>query len=264
MKNDTHKNHTIIPEGKGKQLSLPSEMIDRGLELAGKIEQKNGVHLISAKQTSKAYTVRCYLSAMEWIQNNNRFTLKESDKKITNGRVYLIVSMDKGGLRVACASKRETLNLIGIAGNENCYRLLNAFNNTNPFTIPLTSFGLYYTLRQPVNVRHFPRRIPKEELNKFSFKLGPTGQPGYKGPATKEANPFFNKDRDCVESVIIYISMMGNSNLNQGLVAKDPPLKLTFVVIDQNGEDDRAASYELYYAILKAKGSPATTQQIRI
>ena len=263
MENDSHTNHAIIPKGKSKGLSLPSEMIRRGLELANRIEQKQVVQPISDKQTGKEYTVRCYLAVMEWIQNDNRYTLKESDKNITNSPVYLVVSVDKDGLHVSCASTKEHLNFIGVRGNDDRYRLLNVFNNLNPFTIPLPSFGLYYTLSHPVEERYFPRRIPQDELKRFSFKLGPTGQPGYKGPATKEANPFFNKDKDCVESVIFYISVLRNSNLKKGFVAKDPHLKLTFVVIDEKGVDDPVASRDLYHSILEVK-DPLSTKKLYV
>ena len=73
------------------------------------------------------------------------------------------------------------------------------------------------------------------------------------GPVTKEANRFFDKDRHCVEIIVVYISILADPNLSQSLVAKNPPLKLTFVVIDEEGEDDPAATYELYHAMLDAK-----------
>ena len=65
MEDDSHTNHAIIPEDKSKGLSLPSEMIRRGLELAIRIEQKQEIQPVSDQPTSKNYTVRCYLSAME-------------------------------------------------------------------------------------------------------------------------------------------------------------------------------------------------------
>ena len=197
---------------------------------------------------------------MEWIQKNERYILKESDKHVTNKPVCLVVSAGKTGLQISCASTKQILNLVGMKGNEDRYRLLNAFNKLNPFTIPLSSFGLFYSLSHPAEENHFSR-IPKEELKRFKFRLGPTGQPGYKGPATKEANPFFNKNRDCVEIIIVYTTVVGIPSLNQGLVAKGQSLKFTFVAIDQKGEDDLAASFELYHAILKAKISSSAAEQ---
>ena len=260
MENDSHTNHAIIREDKSKELSLPSEMIRRGFELAIRIEHKQGIQPISDQPPLKEYIVRCYLSAMELIQKNDRYILKESDKHVTDRPVYLVVSVDKGGLHVSCASTKENLDHAGMEGNEDRYRLLNALNSLKPFTIPLSSFALFYTLSHPAEENHFSR-IPKEELKRIKFRLGPTGQPGYKGPATKEANPFYNKNRDCVEIIIVYSSVAGIPNLIQNLVTKNQPQKLTFLVIDQKGDDDLVSSYELYHAILKAKISPSATEQ---
>ena len=191
--------------------------------------------------------------------------MSESDKSIANSPVYLVLSIDKDELHISCASTNKKLNFVGIEGNEDRYRLLNVFNNLNPFTIPVSSFGLFYTLSHPLQENLFSSiglssHLPKEELKNFKFKLNPTGQSGYKGPITKAANPFFDINRDCVEIVIIYISMLGDPNLNQGLFAKNPPLKLTIIVIDRKGDDDPAATYELYHAILDAKNPLSATK----
>jgi hypothetical protein len=40
---DSQSKNAIIPEDKNKQLSLPGEMIQRGLKLAIRIEEKQGI-----------------------------------------------------------------------------------------------------------------------------------------------------------------------------------------------------------------------------
>jgi hypothetical protein len=259
MEDDSRAGSAIIPEDQSKQLTLPLEMIHRGLELAVRIEQKQGIQPFPENPTRKEYMVRCHLAIMEWVQEVGRSPrLSGSDKSITQAPVYLVLSIDKDGLHISCASTSKNRNLVGIEGNEDRYRLLNAFNNLNPFTIPFPSFDLFYKLVHPMDEKllssiGLSSRIPKEELKNFTFEIGPQGVPGSKGPVTKEANPFLNINRDCVKIVIIYESMLGDPNLKQGLVAKDPPLQLAFIVIDPKGEDDPVASREFYHAILKAK-----------
>ena len=266
MDEDSQTGNAIVPEDKNKQLSLPAEMVQRGIELAIRIEQKQGIQQIP-KPDRKEYTVRCHLAIMEWIRKEDgSHRLSETDKSITKLPVYLVLSVDKDGVHISCASKN--LSFVGMEGNEDRYRLLTAFNNVDPFLIPVSSLGLFYTLTHPMDdsltsmgpISH----LPKDALKNFSFTMGPGGgQPGYKGAVTKKANPFFDINRDCVETVIIYISMLTDSNLNQSLVAKSPPLKLSIVVINQNGEEDLVASRELYHAILEVK-DPNSAQKIYV
>ena len=91
MDDDSPAGKAIIPEDKSKQLSLPLEMIHRGLELAVRIEQNQGIQPFPKKPASNEYTVRCYLAIMEWIQEDGRSRrLSESDNSITNAPVYIV------------------------------------------------------------------------------------------------------------------------------------------------------------------------------
>lgn len=258
MVEDSPTGNAIVPEDKNKQLALPSEMIQRGLELAIQIEQKRGITPVPIKSDRKEYTVRCYSAIMEWLKKDDgSYTLTEADKAMTNLPIYLALSVDSNGVHISCTAKN--LNSAGMEGNEDRYRLLNAFNSLSSFTIPFSSFGLFYTLTQGVDeTLSGPKglffHLKKEALKNLSFRMSPgKGQPGYRGPATKEANPYFNIDRDCVETVIIYVAVLDDTNMDQGLIANDSPLKLSLVVIDQNGKDDLVASRELYHAILEAQ-----------
>ena len=57
--------------------------------------------------------------------------------------------------------------------------------------------------------------------------------------------------------------MLVDPNANQSLVAKDPPLKLSFVAIDKKGVQDLVASRELYHDILEIK-DPLSAQKIYV
>lgn len=257
MIEDSPTDNAIVPEDKNKQLALPSEMIQRGLELAIQIEQKHGITPIPIKSECKEYSVLCYSAIMEWLKKDDgSYTLTEADKAMTNLPIYLALSIDSTGIHISCATKN--LNSAGIEGNEDRYRLLNTFNSLSSFTIPFTSFGLFYTLTHGMDeTLSTPgglfSRLGREAMKNLSFRMAPAKEKGYRGRATKDANPFFNIDRDCVETVIIYVAVLDDTNVDQGLIANDSPLKLSLVVIDQNGKDGLIASRELYHAILEAQ-----------
>jgi hypothetical protein len=240
---DPRTGKSIVPEDKNKQLSLSAELIHRGLELATRIELNQGIQPSPQNLAMrKEYMVLCYPAIMEWFQDDGgHYKLRDTDRHAGGEPpVYIYLSIDQDGLHISCVPINVNRNLQGIENNDNHYRLLNAFNNLNPFTIPFSSFGLYYKLTHPVQ-------------KDVRFQMGPSGPPGYIGAVTKEANSFYNKNEDCVETIIIYISLLGDPSLKQGLVKKNPPLKISFVVTNEKGEDDRAASYKLYHAILEAK-----------
>jgi hypothetical protein len=236
--------HEIVPEDKNKQLSLPAEMIHRGLELASRIEQGLEIQPVSQILARKEYTVRCYPSVMEWIQVDGRpRTLHEADKNINNAPIYLFFSVDKDGLHLSCAPSRDHSTFVGIENNEDRYRLLTALNNLEPITIPIRSFGLYYLLSRPAGTN-------------LRYDLTPGGgKPGFQGPLSSATNIFLKNNADELEIVIIYISLLGNPTLKQGLVPKKPPLKLKLVVIAPSGKDDSVATRELYLTILEVKNS---------
>jgi hypothetical protein len=266
MDEDSQRGNEIVPEDKNKELSLPREIVQRGLELAIRIEQKQGIQQIP-RPARGDYTVRCHLAIMEWIrQGDGSHKLSESDKSITNLPVYLVLSVDQDGLHISCADKN--LGFTGMEGNEDRYCLLTTFNNLDPFLIPVSSLGLFYKLTHPMDDSFTSMgplsHLPKDALKNLSFKMGPSGgQPGYKGPVTKATNPFFDITRDCVETVIIYISMSTDSNMNRSLVSKNPPLKLSIVVINQKGAEDLVASRELYQTILEVK-DPDSAQRMYV
>ena len=250
--------HAIVPGDADRELTLPEDLIHRGLELAVRIEQNLGIEPFVESPARKKYAVRCYPAIMEWFQHDDgSHRLREADESKAHAPVYFDLSIEKDGLLISCASATRRLKFGGIEDNEDRYRLLNAYGNLDPFAIPFSSLGLFYTLTSPLRENPLSSmglsRLPKEALSNFKFKLGPTRHPGYKGPVTKEANRFFDKDRDSVEIVVVYISILADPNLSQSLVAKNPPLKLAFVVIDEEGEDDPDATYELYHAMLDAK-----------
>ncbi len=199
-------------------------------------------------------------------KEDGSYKLRNSDKYKPTPPVYFVLSVESDGLHISCASKN--LGFTGIEDNDARYRLLNASNDLNPFKIPVSSLSLFYQLTSRVDDSLFSvghlSHLPKEALKNLSFGLGPSdGQPGFKGPVIKEVNRFFDIDRDCVETVIIYISLLTDPNSNQGLVAKDPPLKLRFAVIDKAGEEDLVASRELYHVILAIK-DPLSAQKIYV
>lgn len=250
--------HAIVPGDADRELTLPEDLIRRGLELAVSIEQALGIEPFVESPAREVYAVRCYPAIMEWFHDDEgSYKLREADEGGSRAPVHFDLSVEKDRLLISCAPATRKLKFGGIEDNEDRYRLLNAHGNLDPFAIPFSSLGLFYKLSSPLRENLLPSsglsRLSKEELSKFKFTLGPTGYPGYKGPVTKEANRFFNADRDSVEIVVIYISVLADPNLSQSLVAKKPPLKLTFVVVDEEGTDDPAATYQLYHAMLAAK-----------
>ncbi len=93
MDKDSQTGNLIVAEGKNKELSLPREMVERGLELAIRIEQKQGIQQIP-KLARQQYTVRCYLAVMAWVlQGDGSYKLGELDTNFTNAPVYLVVSV---------------------------------------------------------------------------------------------------------------------------------------------------------------------------
>ncbi len=243
MDHDSRAGSAIIPGDENRQLALPEEMVRRGLELAARIEQRQGIEPYPPKPAIKEYTLRCYMTIINCTPEEVlSLRISENDESKSRRPVYALCSISKDGLHISCASADKNLSFPAIDGNEDRYPSLTAFNNLEPFTIPYTSFGLCYKLYHPVQ-------------NNMKIVFSPTGLRGYIGPV--KANPNFHMDRDCVEIDILYISMLGDPNLKQGLVRKDPPLILEFVVIDQKDQDDPAATFELYHALLEAKNSPA-------
>jgi len=261
MDDDSRSGKAIIPDDKRRELSLPFEMIHRGLELAIWIERKQGVEPIQPSAITparKGHLVQSHLSFMEWYRTPDGSEKLREPENEPYPPVYLRLYFDSHGLHVSCVSEGEMPDLAGMRGNADRYRLLNAFNHEDPFTIPVSSLGLYYVLSRPMQFDHLPPGLsshlpPEEEWRNFSFRLGPTGQPGYKGPVTKEANPNFDINRDCVEIVLVYVATLQVREGKRHLVSKNPPVKLTFTVIDSNGEDDSAATRELYHVLLEAR-----------
>jgi hypothetical protein len=261
MDDKTRSVQAIVPEEKGGELALPSEMIHRGLELAIRIERKQVIQPVAPSpiaSVSKGYLVRSYQAFMEWYRTpDDSLKLREPEKFVSKPPVYLWVSFDQEGIHISCVSKVEEPDLFEMEGNADRYRSLSAFNDANAFTIPVSSFGLFYTLMHPVKEEQIPPElmplIHKAGLENIIFGMGPTGQPGYKGPVTKEANPYFDINRDCVQIVLIYLSMLKDTDKKRELVTKNPPVKLRFTVIDSAGENDPAATRELYHAMLDAR-----------
>ena len=258
MVNNSQMNKALIRNDGSKQLALPLEMIQSGLELAIRIEQKLGIQQTSETINRPEYLVQCYPTVMKWVQGtSNSLKLIETDKNFFKGAVYVVMSIESEGLQISCPLKSENLITSSIEENGKYYRLLNSSNSLEPFAIPFSSFSIFYNLVTPLDKSKASSigrisQIPKEKLKHFKFSISPTGQPGYKGPITNNANRYYDINRDYVEIVIVYISVFQNSNT---IIAKDPPLKIKFVVLDDKGEDDENATYDLYHDILNTQES---------
>ncbi len=266
MNDDSPSDKAIIPGEKRGELSLPSEMIHRGLELAVQIERKHGIQPAQPSPTTpvaKGHLVRGYISFMEWCRNpDGAYKLKDPEstdheKLATRPPVVLWLSFDLDGIHISCIAKDELPTLEHLEGNEDHYRLLNASADIHPFTVPVSSLALYYVLVQPWRPERYPPgllpSIPREQWKNFEFVHSPANQPGFQGPATKEANRYFDINRDCLRIVLIYISLIDDLDRKRELVSKNPPVKLSFTVIDPNGENNPTATRELYHAMLDAK-----------
>ena len=261
MDDESRHGKAIVPEERTRELALPSEMIHRGLELAVRIERKQGIQPAESSvitPTRKGHLVRGYISFMEWYRDpDGSYKLKEAEKSESYPAVFLWVSFDPDGLHFSCASKDELPPLDYLKGNEDRYRLLNVVHDTTPFTVPVSSFGLFYKIIHPYRPDRYPpglvKPIPKEEWKKFHFEMGPQGPPGYKGPATKEANPYFNIQEDCLKIILVYVSLISNTDTKRELVSKNPPIRFSFTVVDPKGEDDPAATHDLYQAMFEVK-----------
>ncbi|MEJ2757114.1 MAG: hypothetical protein P8046_01410 [Anaerolineales bacterium] len=244
----------IVPDDKDTELILPGDMVRRGLELAIRIEQKSNMQKFSSQDEGE-YLVRCQVAIMEWYRDgDNSLKLRDTDKPNLASPIYLVLSVDKGGIRFSCPS--QDLDLVGMENNEDRFRYLTVFDNLSPFFVPFSSLGLFYKLISPVTPsdKGTLSHLSKEDLKNIHIGLEPgRGQPGYTGAVLKKVNPFFKLDRDCVETVLIYVSMLADPNLNKNLVSKNPPLKLRMVVIDQNGERELISSRALYHAILEGR-----------
>jgi tetratricopeptide (TPR) repeat protein len=244
MDDDSRSDKAIVPDDKSRELSLPSEMIHRGLELAVRIEERLGIQSISQNTAGKEFMVRCYPSPAEPTRRDDRSgTNVEMSKGENRPPVYLFTSVDKDGIHISCASSRHHLNFVSMEGNEDRYRLLNNSNGSDPFTIPVPSFDIFYIIYYTDG--------------KFKTTLRPSGEPGYTGAIPEGVIPkgriSFPKDVDDVEIVIIYTAFLMPPYSKQDFVEKKPTLILDFVVIDPKGEDDPTATRELYHAVLEVK-----------
>jgi hypothetical protein len=259
MDDNSQPGKAIVPERGTRELALPSEMVHRGLELAVQIERKQGIQPSEQPAVTvarKGHLVRGHISHMEWYRDaNGSYKLKEAEKSEAYPSVFLWMAFDPDGLHFSCASKDELPPFDYLKDNEDRYRLLNAAHDTNPFTVPVPSLGLYYRIRKPFRPDRYPpglvKPIPEEEWKNFHFEWGPN--PGYKGPATKEANPYYNIKEDCIKIIIIYISLISDTDRAWKLVSKAPPIKLDFTVVDPNGSDDPLATHDFYQAIFEVK-----------
>jgi hypothetical protein len=251
---------SIVPEVT-RDLTLPSEIIHRGFELAVQIERKQGIEPVESSvitEFHKGHLVRGNISFMDWYQDSKGiYKLKEPEKSDTTPVVFLWATFDQNGLHISYASKNDLPAINPLKENEDSYRLLNDDHDINPFTVPLSSFGLYYRIIQPYQPDRFPPGlvppIPKEEWKKFHFEWTSQGLPGYKGPATKVANPYLNIEEDCIKIIVVYLSLIRDSGEKREAVHKNPPVEFAFTVIDQNGEDDPAATYDLYQRMFEGK-----------
>jgi hypothetical protein len=251
----------IVPEEGTRELALSSEMVHRGLELAVQIERKQGIRPtepLTITIARKDHLVHGNISLMKWYRDpNGSYKLKEAEKSEASPTVFLWISFDPDGLHFSCASKAELTPFDYLKDNENRYRLLNATHDTNPFTVPMSSLGLYYRIIVPYRPDRYPpglvKPIPKEEWKNFHFEWGPEGSPGYIGPATREANPHLHIQEDCLKIIIVYISLISDTDPNRKLVSKKPPMKFSFTVIDPNGSDDPQATHDFYQAIFEVK-----------
>ena len=260
MNDESRRGKAIVPE-ESRELTLPSEMIHRGFELAVQIEHKQGIQPVESStimRFRKDNLIRGSISFMEWYRDpKGTYKLKESEKSESYPVVFLWASFDPDGLYFSCVSKDELPAIDNLEGNEDRYRLLNNVHDLNPFTVPVSSFGLYYRIIQPFRPDRFPsglvRPIPKEEWKKIYFTMAPQGSPGYMGPATKEANPYFHIEEDCLEIIFVYICLISDSDKKRELVHKNPPVKFAFTVVDPNGEKNPMATHELYQTMFGAK-----------
>lgn len=247
MPDDHSENkRAIVPIAADKQqLTLPSEMVTRGLELAIRIEHRYGIQPHLYTPTRKEYMARCYPTIMEGTQSNDSSSVTTPSRAGESRRpIYVVLSVDKDGIYISCVSPRHNLSFAGIENNEVRYRLLN--NGSDPIAIPMSSADLYYIV------------VTRRQGN-LKFTMCPTGRPGYRGAIPRGVMPkgpiFYPRNIDEIEIIIIYRSLLKGLYPQQTIVEMRSPLKLDLVVIDNQSEYDPAATRELYNAMLSAKNS---------
>ena len=163
--------HAIVPGDADRGLTLPEDLIHRGLELAASIEQKLGIEPFVESSAGKVYAVRCYPAIMEWFRDEDGSRrLREVDEKQGYPPVYLNLCIETERLCISREPATRIRKLGTIKDSGDRYHLLNAYGNLDPFAIPFSSLVLLYKLSSPPS-DYGPlssgRRLSKEELSQF-------------------------------------------------------------------------------------------------
>ncbi len=148
--------------------------------------------------------------------------------------IYLTFSVDEAGIHFACAPAERTSGFPGSKNNEEWYRALTTTNGSDPVTMPLSYFDLYY--------------VPYQQRGNFISISAPANRPGYTGTLSP------HRETEGIRIVVIYTALR-DPGLKQGIIKKEPPLQLDLTVLDEAGRDDSGATRVLYNALLQAQNS---------
>jgi hypothetical protein len=152
--------------------------------------------------------------------------LPEEPGEETKTPIYFNITITNHGVCITAQSEARTEKRVA---TENAFQF-NLFNRdwTNPIIIPISCINLYYS-------------IYKGEGN-LKLQLTPVNLAGFTDESPKILNEYQ------LEIVILFMHFIEKSNMEKA-ASLEQALKLKMIVLNGAGNNDTAATYELYKTI---------------
>ncbi len=183
---------------------------------------------------NKSYLVRCYPVKMKRYEHRDvpiPANLPEEPGQDKRTPIHFNVTITNYGLCITAQSERYT-GVKTATGNDSP---LNLFTRdwSNPIIIPLRDINLYY--------------ISYNRKGSMEFELTPANVAGY-----MDEIPKIPKGEQ-LKIVVVFMNVIDFNDRNNKrevtFLSLEQPLKLKLIALDKNGDDDVAATNELYRTI---------------
>lgn len=218
------EDQAIIPIDSSSQLTLPTEMVQRGLEIANRMSQKNFL---------AGYVVLCYPHIYNLVRKHHQWVRSDFYEDVPP--LYLKISVDDCDLNIFYT---DPVNKKTIDQNSNTerFRIISIDGSMSPITIPSSSFELFY--------------IPYKKWGEdFHFEQQPPHKTGYQGQLINLVQGY-----DDIYVLVEFQTPYRGPNQNDPL-DKRLLIQLKFKVVDRLGNDKLVATRKLYNELLQLKSA---------
>jgi hypothetical protein len=159
---------SIIQGDSNRQITLPSDLIHRGLELARRIQNPQEIRNLQP-QTSREFLVRCRQIKLKVVEKKDDGL--NNANLLLGDLIDLIVSISPEGMTFSKIVPEQQLNFTPI-WNESVYAWLKSLAIGDPPCIPTSDYELFYYLYRDEHGKTIIELIPSEKLS-------------YSGPITR-------------------------------------------------------------------------------